>query len=107
MEFDTRLILDSLGDAVVAADGANRIVYVNAAAERLLGWPAGELVGQAVTTILPPRLHAVHLAGFYRYTATHQAKLIGRPVRVPALRRDGTEVEIELTLAAFRTEKGE
>src|SRR5437879_10015480 len=101
-DFDYRLILDALGDAVVAADGANRIVYVNPAAERLLGWPAAELLGRPITTIQPERMHAMHLAGFHRYVATRVPKLAGHAVRVPALRRDGTEIDVELSLAAFR-----
>jgi sigma-B regulation protein RsbU (phosphoserine phosphatase) len=101
-ELDYRLILDAFADAVVAADGKNRIVYLNAAAEKLLGWSAVELVGKPLVTIIPPRLHPAHHAGFNRYIATHVPKLIGHPVRVPALRRDGSEVDVELTLAGFR-----
>ncbi len=80
-ELDYRLILDAFADAVVAADGKNRIVYLNAAAEKLLGWSAGELVGRPLVTIIPPRLHPAHHAGFNRYIATHVPKLIGHAVR--------------------------
>src|SRR5205823_3247060 len=38
---------------------------------------------------------------FDRYFATHRARLIGRSVRLPAQRRDGFEVEIELTLSVL------
>jgi two-component system sensor histidine kinase VicK len=104
---DYRLILDALGDAVVASDGANRIVYANPAAERLLGWPAGELVGRPITTIQPERMRAMHLAGFHRYVSTHAPKIAGHAVRVPALRRDGTEIDVELTLTMSRDSDGE
>ncbi|MEO6808675.1 MAG: PAS domain S-box protein [Isosphaeraceae bacterium] len=97
---DFRLICDNLADAVVAADGAQRILYINPSAEQLLGWSSAELIGQALTTIVPPRLREAHLAGFERYLTTGETKLLGRPTRVPALRRDGSEVEIELTLSA-------
>lgn len=58
-------------------------------------------------TIVPERLRAVHLAGFYRYVQTREPRLIGRPVRVPALAADGSEVEVELRLSAFRTRMGQ
>ncbi len=103
---DYRLVLDRLANAVVAADETGCIVYANAATERLLGWPAGELIGQSLGTIQPPRLRDVHLVGFRRYLETRTPKLIGGTVRVPALRRDGTEVEVELALAAVRTDEG-
>ncbi|MGZ3456646.1 MAG: ATP-binding protein, partial [Polyangiales bacterium] len=95
-----RHVVELLVDAVVAARGEN-IVYVNAAAERMLGWPAGELVGRPLTTIVPERLRAVHLAGIGRYRATHVSKLLGKPIRVPALRRDGGEVDVELTITVL------
>jgi PAS domain S-box-containing protein len=49
---------------------------------------------------MPPRLHAAHRAGFDRYIATHEAKVMGRPIRVPGRRRDGIEIDLELSLSA-------
>ncbi len=102
LELDYRRVLDAFADAVVACDATGHFVYVNAAAERLLGWPASELCGQALTVIIPARLHAVHQAGFNHYVATQRSKLIGQRIRVPALRRDGTEIDVELALTALR-----
>ena len=79
VQLDYCHILASLADPVVAADATNRIVYVNLAAERLLGWPAGELVGQPLTAIQPPRFHAAHLEGFHRFVTTGTARIMGRP----------------------------
>jgi PAS domain S-box-containing protein len=97
---------DLLPDAVVAADEQGRIAFVNLAAARLLGWPADELCGKPLTTIMPPRMHVAHEAGLQRYAATHHPRIMGRPIRVPALRRDGTEVDVELTLTAANIEPG-
>jgi PAS domain S-box-containing protein len=106
-ELDYRQILNSLADAVVTADGAGRITYVNNAAARLLGWPEGELIGRPLVTLIPDRFHPRHEEGFARYLATRVPQLLGRPVRLPTLRRDGGEVEVELTLAALRTGEGQ
>jgi len=106
LALDYRLVFDSFADAVVAADSTGQILYANAAAEKLLGWPVEELVGRPLLTIIPPRLRAIHQAGFQRYLTTHISRLIGQPVRVPALRRDGTEADVELSLTAFRLEDG-
>ncbi|HWB70739.1 MAG TPA: PAS domain S-box protein, partial [Egibacteraceae bacterium] len=103
---DHRLVLEALTDAVVAADEWNRIVYANRAAEALLGWQADELTGRPLTAIMPPRLREAHLAGFSRWVATHESRIMGRPLRVPALRRDGTEVDIELNLGSVRLADG-
>ena len=102
MDVDYRLVLDALADAVIAADRAGDIVYVNGAAERLLGWRAAELTGQPLKRIVPVRLHAAHEAGFARYLATGVPRVFGRPVRVAAARADGSEVDVELTLSVVR-----
>lgn len=102
LTLDERLILDHLADPLVAADGTGRIVYANRAVERLLGWPPVELVGRPLTVLQPVRTHEPHRAGFARYLNTRVPKLIGRAVRVPARRRAGTEVEVELTLTPLR-----
>ncbi|MGV3719586.1 MAG: PAS domain S-box protein, partial [Actinomycetota bacterium] len=101
MQLDCQAVLDSLADAVVAANEDGEIFYVNRAAGRLLGWTSDELIGQPLTVIIPARLRQAHLIGINRYLATRQPRLLGRPVRVPALRKDGVEVEVELTLAAY------
>ncbi|HEX2192381.1 MAG TPA: PAS domain S-box protein, partial [Acidimicrobiales bacterium] len=98
---DSQRLLDGLADAVVVADESNRIVYVNASTEQLLGWPPGELVGRPLVTIIPESLRDAHRAGFARYLATREGRLVGgRPAQVPALRADGREVTVELTLTA-------
>jgi PAS domain S-box-containing protein len=106
-ELDCRQILDAFADAVVAADSDNRIVYANPAVERLLGWAVDDLVGRPLTTLIPERLHRLHLTGFHRFVTTGLPHVIGRPIRLPALRPDGTEVEIELTLSHFRHKDGD
>jgi PAS domain S-box-containing protein len=98
---DYQTILDSLADAIVVADLGDRIVYINPAAERLLGWTRAEVVGQALTMLMPARMHALHLKGFQRFVETRNAHIMGRPVRVPAVRKDGREIDIELILSSL------
>lgn len=90
--------LGALTVGALVADDGNRIVYANAAAADLLGWDAGELEGRRLVTIVPPELRELHLAAFTRYLLTGHGRLIGRPVHVPALRRDGTTTDVQLTI---------
>jgi len=87
-----------LSAAAVIADDANRIIFVNAAAGELLGWSPEALVGQRLTVVIPPELREAHLAGFSRLRVTGDARILGSTLRVPALRRDGSLVDVALTI---------
>ena len=100
-ELDHRLVLDGFSDAVVASDESGGIRYVNHAVERLLGWTRDELIGQPLTVLMPERYHAAHREGFTRFVTTGESRIIGKPVQLSARHRDGTEIDIELTLSAY------
>ncbi len=101
---EIRVLLETPG-AILAVDNHGRISYATPQAAELLGWDAS-IVGQPLTAIIPPRLHPSHRAGFDRYVKTGQSNLQGRTVRVPARRRDGSEVSIDLTIRVFRRPDG-
>lgn len=84
--------------ALVAADVANRIIAVSAPAAELLGWEVDELEGRRLVSIIPPRLRDRHIAGFTRHLIEGTSHILGRPASVPALRRDGSEVEVSLLI---------
>ena len=107
IQLDYRHVLDALVDPVVAADASNRIVYLNEATARLLGWTRDELLGQPLTVIQPSRFHAAHLLAFQRFMATGVPTILNHPIRVPALARDGTEIDIELMLTGLSLPDGE
>jgi len=92
-DFDARALLDLIADPLVAADGQDRIVYVNPAAERLFSWPAGELRGQPLEVLLPERQRGQR-PGFFRALLERASGA----QRVHALRRDGVELDLEMTL---------
>lgn len=101
LSLDTwRQAVDGLHEAVIAANESNRIVYANLAAEELLGWPPGTLAGQPLTTIIPERLQGRHRTSFRGFVHTGESTIMGRPLRVPACRRDGTEMHVELLVSA-------
>ncbi|HEY0358805.1 MAG TPA: SpoIIE family protein phosphatase [Mycobacteriales bacterium] len=100
-------LLERLADAVVVADLDMRVLYANPAAEKLLGYGPTELTGRPVTDIVPTRLRDAHVAGVARYRTTGTAVLVdGRPAAVIALRADGAEQPVELSLSAVPGDGG-
>ena len=81
---------------VVAVDVANRIVAVSGPLADLLGWPLDDLLGRRIVTLIPPELREAHVAGFSRYLSTGEAHLLGVPLELPVLRRDGTRIQCRL-----------
>lgn len=103
---DWPLVVDGLAEGVIATDAGNRIVYVNAAAERILGSSHQELIDRPLADLVPERFRARHVEGFRRYVDTGASSLIGVPIRLPALRRDGSEIVVELVISAGNTAVG-
>ena len=92
VEWDSSIVTDS-HRGVIAADDANRIVAVSRPLARRLGWRPEDLVGRRVVTIVPPALREAHVAGFSRHLTTGEAHVLGVPLDLPVLRKDGSEVQ--------------
>ncbi len=93
--------------ARIAADGAGLIIAASQAATELLKYASSdELAGMRLVDIIPTRYHQAHLAGFSLHQITGRGPLLNRAVVVPALCRDGTEVEVELLITTTRAAGG-
>lgn len=75
---DPRPTLDHLPDAVISATLDDEIVSANRAAEALLGYAPGTLIGRRIQDIIPERYRAAHREGMARYRASRVPVLIGR-----------------------------
>lgn len=98
-EASTHLIIDTAQDAVVTMDARGLVTRWNQQAEQLFGWTKEQAVGHRLSElIIPARLRAQHEAGYRRFLATHERRLLNRTVEVPLLHRDGREITVELTV---------
>ncbi len=67
----------------------------------MFGYEREEMIGQPVEIIIPERFRSAHGKGFRRAMAGEVLNLGGKAVEVYALKKDGTELPIELTLCAW------
>lgn len=96
-------ILESSLDCIISMDDLGRIVDFNQAAERTFGHRRAQVVGQTVEeTIVPPRFRESHRRGLARFRVTGEGRVLGRRVEFIALRKDGTEIPVELAVTASR-----
>lgn len=97
----SQIISETASDAFVCTDSDSRVIYWNRAAELMFGWTAREALGSNLDIIIPDRHRRAHHGGMSHVRTTGQSRLVGRMVEVPALRRDGTEFPIELSLGMW------
>lgn len=97
-------LFEHMRDGVIVADERGTIVLWNPAAERMFGWSAQEAMGRNVRMLVPPRHLADHERGMAGYARSGHGRLIdtGHLLRVPALRKDGGEISVEMTLSPVR-----
>ena len=101
-------ILRSSLDAIVTVGADGNVLDFNPAAESMFGYPLAEVVGQPLhELIVPPRHRQAHTEGMARYLATGKGPLLNRRIEIEALRSDGREFPVELTIVPVQTGDGE
>jgi len=96
-------VLDAALDALIMMDEQGLVVSWNARARDLFGWAPDEAIGRTLSElIIPLRYRADHTRGLKAFLATGVGPVIGRRVELSALRRDGSEFPVELTVTAFK-----
>jgi PAS domain S-box-containing protein len=97
-----RRIIDTALDAFVQIDQSGRITEWNPQAESIFGWSREEALGQLLSDlIIPLEQRDAHRDGLARYIATGEPRILGRRLEMQALRRDGSEMTVELTVTAL------
>ena len=101
-EFGIGRLFHSIRDAVILANASTeQIVLWNPAATSMFGYTKEQATGMPLHALVPHRLHRAHRRGIRLYADTGQpGPLLVRttPVEVPAVRKDGREIEVQLTL---------
>jgi len=99
-----RLAVESAPNAMVMADNDGKIILVNAQTEKLFGYHRDELIGLPVETLVPERLRRTHPAHRKAYAADPQVRAMGAGRDLFGLRKDGTEVPVEIGLNPIEME---
>ncbi len=95
-------VLDTAGDAIITIDGNHEIIYWNRAAEYIFGYSAQEAVSNDITIIIPEKFRQKHKEGVKRVSQTGKSNLIGKTFELEALKKDGKEFPVEISLALWQ-----
>jgi PAS domain S-box-containing protein len=101
-----RLALEAAPTGMVLSDGEGRITFVNGRVGKLFGYTNGELMGMAVEELMPSRFRSRHTVFRVDYQAQPRIRTIGAGFELYGLRKDGTELPLEIGLTPLRTARG-
>jgi PAS domain S-box-containing protein len=102
-----RLVVEAAPSALILVESSGAIVLVNKQAEELFGFSRDEMIGRPVEILVPERFRSAHpglRSGFFRSPTT---RAMGAGRAIFGLRKDGSEVPIEIGLTPLRTIDGD
>jgi PAS domain S-box-containing protein len=101
-----RLAVEAAPSAMIMAAEDGTIALVNSRTEHLFGYTRGDLLGHPVEVLLPERFHAEYRRNRDESFLALAAGTMGRESEIFGVRRDGSEVPVEIGLNPIRTDAG-
>jgi diguanylate cyclase (GGDEF)-like protein/PAS domain S-box-containing protein len=96
-----RAVAETANDAIVSADHRGQIAFFNAAAERIFGYLAHEVLGRPLTLLLPERVNSPRREELHRSLTNLLRRVTGRTVEMTGRRKDGSEFPLDLSLSTW------
>ena len=95
-----RAVVEGTRDGLFTLDGENTVVFANRAMEDLLGYAPSELVGRDLRSIMSERIARHRTAAEFLHE--ERPGFDPGPIEVRAVRQDGQEVWVTVSLSAHR-----
>ena len=96
-------ILDTALDCIITIGSGGHVLEFNPAAERVFGFSRDEVIGKELADlIIPPRMREQHRRGLAHYLKTGEGPVIGKRIEIAGVRKDGSEILVELTITALK-----
>jgi len=104
-EAHIRSIVDTAADGIISIDDSGHIELFNAAAERIFGYKAVEVIGSNVNILMPEPYHSLHDNYLENYRKTGKGAILGSAGReVDGIRKDNSLFPMELTVSELYSE---
>ncbi len=91
-------------EGILVLDDKGEIIRMNPSAEKLFGYDKDEILGQKVEILIPQRYTENHTAQRGGYN--HKPRRMGGNLDLLAIKKDGVEFPVEISLSPFKTNEG-
>ena len=98
--------LEESPDAVIIVDQTGRINFASNRIEAMFGHLPDELVGKPLSVLVPERYRDLHAGHLDRFMIDPTPRMMGAGLELRALRKDGSELSVEISLSPHRTPDG-
>lgn len=106
LEAYVRDFLDSMPDASFMVNSGGSVVLANTLLEEMFGYEKQELRGKQIGDLIPERFRGAHGGHCKDYFARPRTRAMGVGLGLHALRKDGTEFPVEISLSPIETDAG-
>jgi len=101
-EAELRSVIENANDAYISLDQAGVVREWNRQAEIIFGWTAAETIGQLLDElIIPSEIQHRQHQGMSRYVSTSNSTVLGKRLELPAIRKDGSRLTVEVRITAL------
>jgi PAS domain S-box-containing protein len=91
-------------EGILVVDDKGEIIRMNPSAEKLFGYKKDEILGKKIEVLIPHRYSESHKAERGAYN--HKPRRMGADLELYALKKDGQEFPVEISLSPFKSEEG-
>lgn len=100
-------VMEQASDGIITIDGNNRVIFMNASAERLFKQPRSAVLGRNVKMLVPTAIRSDHDNMVNRHRTTGVDRIVGTSRDVEIERDDGSSLWVELKLVRVALASGE
>lgn len=102
-EKQLRAVINGALDGIVTIDESGALIEFNPAAERIFGYTKQQVIGKSLADIMiPPALRHIHNQKHQQFLLTGKKNIFDKRIELSAVRADGSEFPVELTLASVK-----
>jgi PAS domain S-box-containing protein len=101
-----RDLIENAPDAILQIDSSGKIVIANRTAEQMFGYSRDEIIGMEVENLVPQAARSRHVQHRKAFEAAGVSRPMGFGLDLHALRKDGTELPVEISLSPSSADNG-